>query len=160
MREILFFTEKSLFLKKITSILNLFIYKLVSGLRDAMDERITFLEQPMKKNIHPKYQQVLFVDSATNTKFVCGSTIATEGKDTFKGVEYPLCRVSVSSASHPFFTGSKQLVDAEGRVDKFKKRYARAEKKEEPQDESNGESNEASKEETAKKAPAKKTAKK
>lgn len=113
----------------------------------------------MKKNIHPKYQQVLFVDSATNTKFVCGSTIKTEGTDTFKGVEYPLCRVSVSSASHPFFTGSKQLVDAEGRVDKFKKRYAKAAAKPE-QDASQDESKDDAKEETPKKAPAKKTAKK
>lgn len=110
----------------------------------------------MKKNIHPKYQQVLFVDSATNTKFVCGSTIATEGTDTFNGVEYPLCRVSVSSASHPFFTGSKQLVDAEGRVDKFKKRYAKTSQK---KDESQDESNEGSKDESAKQEPAKKAKK-
>ena len=112
----------------------------------------------MKKNIHPKYQQVLFVDSATGTKFVCGSTIATEGTDTLNGVEYPLCRVSVSSASHPFFTGSKQLVDAEGRVDKFKKRYAA--KTVAPKEEAQDESEEGSKEETPKKAPAKKAAKK
>lgn len=111
----------------------------------------------MKKNIHPKYQQVLFVDSATNTKFVCGSTIATEGTETFKGVEYPVCRVSVSSASHPFFTGSKQLVDAEGRVDKFKKRYAKPAQK---NTDSQEESGEEAKEEAPKKAPAKKAAKK
>ncbi|MEI8366038.1 MAG: type B 50S ribosomal protein L31 [Parachlamydiaceae bacterium] len=80
----------------------------------------------MKKNIHPKYQQVLFVDSATGNKFVCGSTIQPEETETYQGVEYPMTRVSVSSASHPFFTGSKQLVDAEGRVEKFKKRYAAA----------------------------------
>lgn len=80
----------------------------------------------MKKNIHPKYQQVLFVDSTTGKKFVCGSTLQPDETDTFEGKEYPLQRVAVSSASHPFFTGSKGLVDAEGRVDKFKKRYARA----------------------------------
>jgi large subunit ribosomal protein L31 len=80
----------------------------------------------MKKNVHPKYQQVLFVDSSTGHKFVCGSTLQPEGKETFNGVEYPVYRVSVSSASHPFFTGSKGLVDAEGRVDKFKKRYSAA----------------------------------
>jgi large subunit ribosomal protein L31 len=112
----------------------------------------------MKKNTHPKYQQVLFVDSATGTKFVCGSTIATEETEKFNGVDYPLCRVSVSSASHPFFTGSKQLVDAEGRVDKFKKRYAA--KVTSKKEDSEGESQEESKEEPAKKAPAKKAAKK
>lgn len=78
----------------------------------------------MKKDTHPKYQQILFVDSATDHKFVCGSTLQPKEKGTFQGKEYPLYRLSTSSASHPFFTGSKQLVDAEGRVDKFKKRYA------------------------------------
>jgi large subunit ribosomal protein L31 len=77
----------------------------------------------MKKNIHPKYQKVLFVDSASGHRFVCGSTLQTKETEKFEGQEYPVCRLSVSSASHPFFTGSKALVDAEGRVDKFKKRY-------------------------------------
>ncbi|WP_201457029.1 type B 50S ribosomal protein L31 [Chlamydia sp. 17-3921] len=78
----------------------------------------------MKKNIHPEYRQVLFVDSSTGYKFVCGSTYQTEKMETYEGVEYPVCYVSVSSSSHPFFTGSKKLVDAEGRVDKFLKRYS------------------------------------
>ncbi|MBS4168782.1 type B 50S ribosomal protein L31 [Parachlamydia sp. AcF125] len=83
----------------------------------------------MKKNTHPKYQQILFVDSATGHRFVCGSTLQPKEKEVFEGVEYPVYRVPVSSASHPFFTGSKQLVDSEGRVDKFKKRYmAKAQK--------------------------------
>jgi large subunit ribosomal protein L31 len=80
----------------------------------------------MKQNIHPEYQQVLFVDSSTGHRFVCGSTLKPEDKETFQGKEYPVYRVSTSSASHPFFTGSKQLVDSEGRVDKFKKRYVNA----------------------------------
>lgn len=78
----------------------------------------------MKKEIHPQYQDVLFVDSTTDYKFVCGSTLQPKEKGTFQGKEYPLYRLSTSSSSHPFFTGSKTLVDAEGRVDKFKKRYA------------------------------------
>lgn len=78
----------------------------------------------MKKKGHPHYQEVLFVDSATGSKFVCGSTLQPKEVDTFNGKEYPVSRVPVSSYSHPFFTGSKQLVDAEGRVDKFNKRYA------------------------------------
>lgn len=82
-----------------------------------------------KENTHPKYQQVLFVDSSTGHKFVCGSTLQPEETDTYQGVKYPAHRVSVSSASHPFFTGSKGLVDAEGRVDKFRKRYAAAQNK-------------------------------
>lgn len=103
----------------------------------------------MKKNTHPKYQQVLFVDSSTGHKFVCGSTLQPEEKETFQGKEYPVQRVSISSASHPLFTGSKKLVDAQGRVDKFNKRYSSAPKK----------VAEESTEEPAA-APAKKTAKK
>lgn len=77
----------------------------------------------MKKNTHPKYQKVLFVDSSTGYRFVCGSTLQTDARETFEGVEYPVCYLSISSASHPFFTGSKQLLDTEGRIDKFNKRY-------------------------------------
>lgn len=77
----------------------------------------------MKKKGHPPYQEVLFVDSSTGYKFICGSTLQPKEKEMFEGKEYPVYRVSVSSASHPFFTGSKQLIDSEGRVDKFNKRY-------------------------------------
>lgn len=78
----------------------------------------------MKKNTHPKYQQILFVDTSTGRKFVCGSTLQPKETEKFEGVEYPVYRLAISSASHPLFTGSAGLVDAEGRVDKFRKRYA------------------------------------
>lgn len=77
----------------------------------------------MKKKGHPPYQEVLFVDSSTGYKFVCGSTLQPSGEEEFEGKNYPVYHVAVSSASHPFFTGSGQLIDAEGRVDKFTKRY-------------------------------------
>ncbi len=87
--------------------------------------KLTILELiPMRKTIHPKYQKVLFVDSSTGFKFLCGSTLQPKQTDKFEGKEYPVYHLSTSSASHPFFTGSKALVDSEGRVDKFKKRYA------------------------------------
>lgn len=79
----------------------------------------------MKKKGHPEYQDILFVDSSTGYKFVCGSTLKPEETEAFEGREYPVYRVPISSSSHPFFTGSKQFVDTEGRVDKFKKRYAK-----------------------------------
>lgn len=79
----------------------------------------------MKKEIHPPYQEVLFVDSSTGTKFLCGSTLRPEKKEMYEGKEYPVYHISISSASHPFFTGSKQFIDTEGRVDKFLKRYAK-----------------------------------
>ena len=78
----------------------------------------------MKKEIHPAYQEILFVDSSTGFKFVCGSTLKPKEKEVFEGKEYPAYRVPVSSSSHPFFTGSKQFIDTEGRVDKFRKLYA------------------------------------
>lgn len=91
----------------------------------------------MKKNTHPKYQKILFVDSATGHRFVCGSTLQPKEKEVFEGTEYPVYRVPTSSASHPFFTGSNKFVDSEGRVDKFRKRYSNAKqpKKEANEDE-------------------------
>ena len=82
----------------------------------------------MKNNSHPKYQEVLFVDTATDEKFVCGSTLELEETQEFEGTVYPVCRVSVSSASHPFFTGSDRVVDAEGRIKKFENRYKKKSK--------------------------------
>ena len=77
----------------------------------------------MKEEKHPQYQDVLFVDTSTGTKFVIGSTLQPEEREVYEGVEYPVHRVTVSSASHPFFTGSEKFIDSEGRVDKFLKRY-------------------------------------
>jgi large subunit ribosomal protein L31 len=77
----------------------------------------------MKKKGHPPYQDVLFVDSSTGYKFVCGSTLQPSQTEVFEGKTYPVYPLAVSSASHPFFTGSSQLIDTEGRVDKFTKRY-------------------------------------
>ena len=95
----------------------------------------------MKKDTHPAYQEILFVDNSTGYKFVCGSTLKPKTTEVHEGKEYPVHYVTVSSSSHPFFTGSKQLVDAEGRVDKFMKRYAAKApqpKKEEEEPESGG----------------------
>ena len=77
----------------------------------------------MKKQVHPPYQEVLFVDSTTGFKFVCGSTLMPKDKEVFEGKEYPVMKLSTSSASHPFWTRSNQFIDSEGRVDKFMKKY-------------------------------------
>ena len=81
----------------------------------------------MKKQGHPPYQEILFVDSSTGFEFVCGSTLQPKEKQMYQGKEYPVYRVSVSSASHPFFTKSNQLIDSEGRIDKFMKKYKKKE---------------------------------
>lgn len=77
----------------------------------------------MKKDLHPSnYRPVVFQDLNDNTTFLTRSVVATDDKITLDGVEYPLVKVHISSATHPFFTGQEKLVDIEGRVDKFKAR--------------------------------------
>jgi large subunit ribosomal protein L31 len=77
----------------------------------------------MKKGIHPtNYRPVVFQDISTSTTFSTRSTAKTDETIKLEGQEYPLVKVHISSASHPFFTGQEKLVDIEGRVDKFKAR--------------------------------------
>jgi len=78
----------------------------------------------MKKDTHPEYKEVVFLDTSSDFKFLTKSTMTS--KETIKwedGNEYPLIKVEVSSASHPFYTGKKIFVDTAGRVEKFNKRY-------------------------------------
>jgi large subunit ribosomal protein L31 len=82
----------------------------------------------MKKELHPSnYRPVVFQDLNNNVTFLTKSTVASDAKITLDGAEYPLVKVYISSASHPFFTGQEKLVDIEGRVDKFNARMAAAE---------------------------------
>jgi len=82
----------------------------------------------MKKGLHPdNYRPVVFQDLNNNWSFLTKSTVATE--ETIKwedGNDYPLVKVHISSASHPFFTGQEKMIDIEGRVDKFKARQEAA----------------------------------
>lgn len=78
----------------------------------------------MKNDIHPDYHEVVFVDVASDTKFLTRSTI--KSKDTIQwedGKEYPMVKVDISSASHPFYTGNQKFLDAAGRVEKFQKKF-------------------------------------
>jgi large subunit ribosomal protein L31 len=78
----------------------------------------------MKKGIHPNYRPVIFLDHGANFSFLTRSTVATE--ETMKwtdGKEYPVYRVEISSASHPFFTGKMKFLDTTGRVERFQKKY-------------------------------------
>ena len=83
----------------------------------------------MKKDSHPAYQEVLFVDSATGFKFVCGSTQKSDRFEMFNGKNLPVVALSISSSSHPLYVGGKQIIDAEGRVDRFTRRYQQAAQK-------------------------------
>lgn len=78
----------------------------------------------MKENIHPEYKEIVFLDMSTGKKFLCRSAVQTSETTDFEGGNYPLVKVSISSDSHPFYTGDQSFVDTEGRVDKFKKKYA------------------------------------
>lgn len=78
----------------------------------------------MRKEIHPEYKEVVFLDTSSDFKFLTKSTMTS--KETIKwedGNDYPLIKIEVSSASHPFYTGKKLFVDTAGRVEKFNKKY-------------------------------------
>ena len=83
----------------------------------------------MKKNLHPTdYRPVVFSDETANFAFLTQST--AQSSETIKwedGKEYPLIKLHISSASHPFFTGEEKIIDTEGRVDRFKAKFAAAE---------------------------------
>ena len=79
----------------------------------------------MKAEIHPDYRAVVFQDVSSDFSFLTRSTL--QSKETVKweaGQEYPLIKVEISSASHPFYTGKHKIMDTSGRVDKFRRRYA------------------------------------
>ena len=80
----------------------------------------------MKADIHPQYKEVVFQDVTSDFKFLTRSTLGS--KETIKwddGNEYPLIKIEISSATHPFYTGQNKIMDTSGRVDKFRKRYAK-----------------------------------
>lgn len=82
----------------------------------------------MKKGIHPEYRPVVFQDASANFAILTRSTIKTSEKITWDdGNTYPLVKLEISSASHPFFTGKQKLLDTAGRVEKFKKKYSKKE---------------------------------
>jgi large subunit ribosomal protein L31 len=81
----------------------------------------------MKKGIHPNYRPVVFQDAAANFAFLSQSCVQTN--DTIQwtdGNEYPLYKLEISSASHPFFTGKMKLLDTTGRVQKFNDKYKKS----------------------------------
>jgi len=85
----------------------------------------------MKKDLHPNnYRPVVFQDDQAGFAFLTQSTAKTD--DTIKwedGNEYPLVKMHISSASHPFFTGEEKIIDTEGRVDRFKAKFKKAEER-------------------------------
>jgi large subunit ribosomal protein L31 len=90
---------------------------------DAMSSELK-RGRKMKKNIHPELRDVVFKDVSCDYAFLGKSTLSS--KETVKwedGKEYPVIKVEISSASHPFFTGKQRVMDTEGRIDRFRKKY-------------------------------------
>lgn len=70
----------------------------------------------MKAAIHPEYVE-------TTITCACGEVVHTRSTQ-------PQIRVEICSKCHPFFTGKQKLVDTEGRVERFQRKYGRAPKAE------------------------------
>mgnify|MGYP000176563856 CR=1 FL=1 len=85
----------------------------------------------MKKDIHPsEYRKVIFKDISNDHAFLSSSCAPSNETMTWEdGNEYPLIKMEISSASHPFFTGKMKFVDTAGRIDKFNKKFAKFAKK-------------------------------
>lgn len=80
----------------------------------------------MKKDIHPEYNQVIFNDVSSDFSILTRSTMKVPEGQTMKwedGKEYPMVKIDISSASHPFYTGKQKILDTEGRIEKFRKKF-------------------------------------
>jgi large subunit ribosomal protein L31 len=85
----------------------------------------------MKKDIHPNYREVVFIDAAANFSFLSRSTVKTNQTIQWSdGKTYPLVRLDISSASHPFFTGKLKLIDSTGQIERFRKKFGNYKKDE------------------------------
>lgn len=78
----------------------------------------------MKMGVHPEYHRVLFLDTSTGDEWTSFSTLGSSETKEVDGVELPVIRLEISSKSHPFWTGKAREVDSEGRIDRFRRRYA------------------------------------
>jgi ribosomal protein L31 len=80
----------------------------------------------LKPDLHPKYRPVVYQDTSSDFAFLTRSTIETDETIEWEdGKTYPLAKLEISSASHPFYTGKQILVDSGGRVERFRRRYAK-----------------------------------
>ena len=83
----------------------------------------------MKPDIHPDYHKVLFVDTATGDEWVSRSTITSSETREVDGEQLPVGKLEISAHSHPFWTGTLRELDADGKIDRFRRRYGTGKKK-------------------------------
>jgi large subunit ribosomal protein L31 len=79
----------------------------------------------VKEGIHPEYHKVLYVDSATGEEWVSRSTMTSKETREVDGEELPVVKLEISSVSHPFWTGKMRSLDADGKIDRFNKRWGK-----------------------------------
>ena len=80
----------------------------------------------MKNGIHPDYHPVVFQDATTGSVFLTRPTLTSDRTVEWPdGNTYPLVVVDVTSESHPFWTGTARVLDAQGRVEKFERKYGK-----------------------------------
>lgn len=78
----------------------------------------------MKPDIHPRYEPVVFQDRTTGKSFLTRSTATSDARIEWEdGNSYPLIIIDVTAYSHPFWTGNQRVMDTQGRVEKFRRRY-------------------------------------
>jgi large subunit ribosomal protein L31 len=78
----------------------------------------------MKTGIHPDYRPVVFRDKAGGFAFLTRSTMTSDRTIEWEdGLTHPVVDVEISSASHPFYTGTARVLDTAGRVERFERRY-------------------------------------
>ena len=77
----------------------------------------------MKEGIHPEYHKVVYVDSATGEDWIGKSTMTSKETREIDGEECPVIKLEISSVSHPFWTGKMRSLDADGKTDRFRRRY-------------------------------------
>ncbi|MEV4731205.1 type B 50S ribosomal protein L31 [Saccharopolyspora sp. NPDC049426] len=78
----------------------------------------------MKPDIHPRYEPVVFQDRTTGKSFLTRSTATSDARIEWEdGNTYPLITIDVTAYSHPFWTGNQRVMDTQGRVEKFRRRY-------------------------------------
>ncbi len=90
----------------------------------------------MRENIHPEYRFVVFRDVSCDFEFLTRSCIKTRETTEFEGEQYPLVVIDISSQSHPFYTGTQKILDTEGRVERFYRKYGFAKPEEGEDDDS------------------------
>jgi len=83
----------------------------------------------VKSDIHPDYHKVLFIDTATGDEFVTRSTLTSKETREVDGEEIPVVKLEISAYSHPFWTGTLRELDSDGKIDRFRRRYAMKKKK-------------------------------